>query len=106
MRLVTAIRLSPGTPLRKPGQWVDVDEDTYERLSALGVLATDANAPASTPSVASTEDAEGEGVPASHRGVKRPIKAASAVEWKAFAEAKGLNVKGLSKQQIIAAINK
>lgn len=107
MRLAKSVRFSLDTPLWREGQVVEVDEDTFERLKDRGVFAP-ADAPTPDPVVPATDvDAPVVDDPAPGRGsARRPKRAASADEWKRFAESQGLSTKGLTKQQIIAAVNK
>lgn len=101
--LAKAIRL-PGHPLRARGAVVDVDEATAARLRERGVLVDETAAPEPSPVKVDppVKDEKPEG------GVEqaaKPAKSAKIELWQDYARANGLDPKGLSKQELIAALS-
>lgn len=104
VKLVKAVRL-PGFPLRPAGYVMDVPQDVVDRFSALGVFAGDEPESAAEPvEQAKPSAVEVEPEPKPKR-VNRPRRSAPLAEWRKFAESQGISVKGLSKQDLIAATN-
>ena len=105
--LAKAIRL-PGQPLRARGSVVDVDEETAERLRARGGLVDETAVPelAEEPArvVEPVEEKQPEGVDGVEKAAK-PAKSAGIEAWRDYARANGLDPKGLSKQELIAALS-
>lgn len=105
--LAKAIRL-PGHPLRARGAVVDVDEATAERLRARGVLVDETAAPERVKGparvVEPVEEKQPEGIDGVEEAVK-PAKSAGIEVWRDYARANGVDPKGLSKQEIIAALS-
>ena len=97
--LAKSIRL-PGDRLRRVGEVVDVSDEVHERFAPLGVFVVDEPAP--EPEPAPAPDPEPEPAP-EQKGVKRPARTAPVDVWRAYAEAQGIDPKGLSKAEIIAA---
>lgn len=99
--LAKSIRL-PGDRLRRVGEVVDVSDEVHERFSPLGVFVSDDPAPVTVkPEVPADERASEPDVPM----VKRPARTAPVDTWRAYAEAQGIDPKGLSKAELIAATN-
>lgn len=97
--LAKSIRL-PGDRLRRVGEVVDVSDEVHERFAPLGVFVADEPAPVAEPAPAPAPESE----PApEQKGMKRPARTAPVDTWRAYAEAKGIDPKGLSKAEIIAA---
>ena len=103
--LAKAIRL-PGHPLRARGAVIDVDEATAERLRARGVLVDETAAPEPAPVKVDSpvKDEKPEGVDGVEQAAK-PAKSAKIELWQDYARANGLDPKGLSKQELIAALS-
>lgn len=103
--LAKSIRL-PGDRLRRVGEVVDVTDEVLGRFAPLGVFAVDA--PATTPvedkpqADAPTEDSGADDAPAV-AAVKRPARTAPLDTWRAYAREQGIDPKGLTKAEIIAA---
>lgn len=105
MRKVTlakSIRF-PGGPLRVQGTTIEVEDALYDAYVGKGVFVSDvdsepAPAPASVPEPASKEPA-----PVKAPKVTKPAKAASLTRWREYAQSLGIDHKGLSKAEIIAA---
>lgn len=105
--LAKAIRL-PGHPLRARGSVVEVDEETAERLRARGVLVDETAVPESAEEpvqvIEPVEEKQPEGVGGVEKAAK-PAKSAGIEAWRDYARANGLDPKGLSKQELIAALS-
>lgn len=105
--LAKAIRL-PGHPLRARGAVIDVDEKTAERLRARGILADETAVPEPVEEpvqvVEPVDKKQPEGVDGVEKAVK-PAKSAGIEAWRDYARANGLDPKGLSKQELIAALS-
>lgn len=99
--LAKSIRL-PGDRLRRVGEIVDVSDEVHERFSPLGVFASDDPAPVPVKSEVPADERAAE--PDAPR-VKRPARTAPVDTWRAYAEAQGIDPKGLSKAELIAATN-
>lgn len=90
-------------PIRWPGYTAEVDDATFDALSARGVLAVEAPTTVVVEQTAvepTPEPAEDE-PPAEE--VQRPKQAANLETWQAFARGLGIDTKGMTKQEIIAA---
>lgn len=99
--LAKSIRL-PGDRLRRVGEVVDVSDEVFDRFSPLGVFVSDDPAPVTVkPEVPADERAPEPDAPR----VKRPARTAPVDTWRAYAEAQGIDPKGLSKAELIAATN-
>lgn len=109
VKLVKAVRLSPIRPLCLAGSVVEVDEATYGRLVELGAVEVESEAtPEPEPVVEAAPEPEPEQEPEVEPApvVSRPAKSAPEDKWRAYAESLGLDVKGLKKPEIIAAVSK
>ena len=111
VKLVKAVRLSPIRPLCLAGSVVEVDEATYGRLVELGAVEVEAEVeatPEPEPVVEAALEPEPEQEPEVEPApvVSRPAKSAPEDKWRAYAESLGLDVKGLKKPEIIAAVSK
>lgn len=99
---------NPGTAMYVAGDVVDVDDETAEWLERSGALAApkaakktrEPEAPTGQPQdVAPKQQAP---APAKEAPA-RPARTAPVDTWRAYAEAQGINPKGLSKAELIAA---
>lgn len=102
--LAKAARVPLDGPIRWPGYSADVDDATFDVLSERGVLADEDPAPAPV-----TIDVEEQSAPVEEQSApvedapKRPKQAANLETWQGYARALGIDTKGMSKQEIIAA---
>ena len=99
--LAKSIRL-PGDRLRRVGEVVDVSDEVHERFLPMGVFVTGDPAPVPVKPVVPTDERAPE--PDAPR-VKRPARTAPVDTWRAYAEAQGIDPKGMSKAELIAATN-
>lgn len=109
VKLAKSVRLSPIRPLCLAGSVVEVDEATYGRLVELGAVEVESDAtPEPEPEVVVEAAPEPESEPEVEPApvVSRPAKSAPEDKWRAYAESLGLDVKGLKKPEIIAAVAK
>lgn len=102
-RVTLSTMFRPGDVLFYPGDTIEVDEDTAARLKACKSLVTDrpAKPVAAVKSEATPEPVMNEDPV--DAGPTKPKRAASVEAWRTYAEAQGVDVKGLSKQEIVAA---
>ena len=108
MRRVTLARSwNPGTARYLPGDTVEVDEQTAGWLESCGALASGRTDPAPRAVVAppafEPDPASAEVTPVAS-GPEKPKRTAPVEAWRTYAEAQGLDIKGLSKKDIIAAV--
>lgn len=101
--LAKSIRL-PGDRLRRVGEVVEVSEDVLSRYSSMGVFVRDIDRPSPKPVEARPDEREPAEDPKAKQP-KRPPRTAPVESWRAYAEAQGIDPKGLSKSEIIAATN-
>ena len=115
-KVTLARHWNPGTAMHVPGEVVDVDEETAGWLARTGALVTEQAAPkrpaaqkkpAQPSKVETPEEDPGEAEtpeedPGEAEVVKRPARTAPIGEWRKYAAAQGYDVKGLSKQELIA----
>lgn len=107
VKLLKAIRLAPNTPVRKPGEVVEVEDSLVEKFRGLGVfeeaeVSSEVQpdpAPVVEPEAEPVDEPVAEPTPAKNR----PSRTAGIDDWRAFAKTKGVETKNLSKQEIIAA---
>lgn len=102
--LAKAARVPLDGPIRWPGYAADVDDGTFDVLSARGVLGGEPpevveSAAPETPEVVEPAAPE----PSEEDAPKRPKQAANIDTWQTYARALGIDPKGMSKQEIIAA---
>lgn len=97
--LGVAIRL-PGRPLYKRGSVVEVNEQEKELLQKLGALAS-SELNNNVTVTKQDQPMVTEEVPADK--VQRPAKTASAEKWAEYLNSQGIDPKGLSKREMIAA---
>ena len=105
-KVTLARHWNPGTAMHVPGEVVDVDEETAGWLARTGALVTEQAAPKrpaaqkkpAQPSKVETPEED----PGEAEVVKRPARTAPIGEWRKYAAAQGYDVKGLSKQELIA----
>lgn len=92
----------PGHPVRPAGYTMDVSQDIFDEFEPRGFFVGETEAePASAPATEMVDDESADDEPA--EDVKRPAKTAPVDAWRKYAESLGVEVKGLSKQEIIAA---
>lgn len=92
----------PGHPVRPAGYTVDVSQDIFDEFEPRGFFVGETEAePASAPATEPVGNEPADDEPA--EDVKRPAKTAPVDAWRKYAESLGVEVKGLSKQEIIAA---
>ncbi|MCJ7859266.1 hypothetical protein [Corynebacterium kalidii] len=100
---------NPGAEHHAPGDEVDVDDDVAAWLTRTGAVARPTRKRKAAPAVEPSEDESAAEAPAVEPSEddgdedKRPARTASLDTWKAFAEKQGIQTKGMSKQDIIAA---
>jgi len=109
-KVTLARRWNPGVEVHLPGDVVEVDEVTADWLKRSGATVEGAahrsgrERPAQPveqePEAAASEPEEDSD---EATGVTRPARAASIEVWRKYAEKQGIAVKGLSKQELIAA---
>lgn len=99
--LAKSIRL-PGDRLRRVGEVVEVSDEVHERFAQLGVF--DSGDPAPVP-VKPEAPADERVAEPDAPVVKRPARTAPVDTWRAYAEAQGIDPKGMSKAELIAATN-
>ena len=99
--LAKSIRL-PGDRLRRVGEVVDVSDEVHERFSPLGVFVSGDPAPVQVKAEVPVDERATE---SESPRVKRPARTAPVDTWRAYAEAQGIDPKGLSKAELIAATN-
>ena len=105
MRKVTlakSIRF-PGDRLRLAGEVVEVDDDVFAEFVGRGVFVT--GAPKPSEPVERQREPEADAVQEPAGGApQRPRKAAALDAWRAYATAKGVDPKGMTKAELIAAV--
>lgn len=105
MRKVTlakSIRF-PGDRLRLAGEVVEVDDGVFAEFVGRGVFVTGAPKPSKPVERQREPEAEAEPEPAGD-APQRPRKAAALDAWRAYATAKGVDPKGMTKAELIAAV--
>lgn len=105
MRRVTlakSIRF-PGDRLRLAGEVVDVDDGVFAEFVGRGVFATGAPKPSKPVERQREPEVSAEPEPAGD-APQRPRKAAALDAWRAYATAKGVDPKGMTKAELIAAV--
>ncbi|MGN0095046.1 MAG: hypothetical protein ACI38U_03180 [Corynebacterium sp.] len=107
-RVTLARAWNPGEEYYVPGDEVDVDDDVAAWLKRTGAVARHARKrpkkpDAETAAKADAVPAEEPDAETAEKSDKRPARTASLDTWKAFAEKQGIQTKGMSKQDIIAA---
>lgn len=105
-KVTLARHWNPGTAMHVPGEVVDVDEETAGWLARTGALAPEQAAPkrpAAEKKPAQPAEVETPAEdPDDTEVVKRPARTAPVEEWRKYAQSLGYDVKGLSKQELIA----
>lgn len=105
-RVTLARAWNPGEEHYVPGDEVDVDDDVASWLTRTGAVARPARQRpkgAEEPAETGADSPAGEPDEPAETAAKRPARTASLDTWKAFAEKQGIQTKGMSKQDIIAA---
>lgn len=105
--LAKAARVPLDGPIRWPGYSADVDDATFDVLSALGVIEV-AQEPDPEPDDPSEPEPDPEAdapdeVDEAPEGVERPKKVANLDTWQSYARSLGIDPKGMTKAEIIAA---
>ncbi|QGS33964.1 hypothetical protein FOB82_02390 [Corynebacterium xerosis] len=108
---MTTITLNIQWRGHQPGDTITVDEPTAEWLRRTGATASDSSletAPATAPELDTPDDPDPAPAPeapaeAPAKTWKRPARTAPVATWRAYAEAQGIDPKGLTKAEIIAA---
>lgn len=109
--LAKAFRYSKDRPLGNPGQVVEVSEDTFERHKDSGLFTFGDETANDGPVVEHVEDApiaddDHEETPKPVKGkLSRPKQVASVAVWREYAESLGLKVTGMTKPEIIGAVD-
>lgn len=96
---------SPEDVVHPPGSVVEVDEATAQWLEACGALVDpSAKSAVAKPATKPKQEPKQEPKePVAASEVERPAKTAPVDTWRKYAKSLGVEVKGLSKQEIIAA---
>lgn len=105
MRRVTlakSIRF-PGDRLRLAGEVVEVDDGVFAEFVGCGVFVTGAPKPSKPVERQREPEGSAEPEPAGD-APQRPRKAAALDAWRAYATAKGVDPKGMTKAELIAAV--
>lgn len=105
MRRVTlakSIRF-PGDRLRLAGEVVEVDDGVFAEFVGRGVFVTGAPKPSEPVERQREPEVSAEPEPAGD-APQRPRKAAALDAWRAYATAKGVDPKGMTKAELIAAV--
>lgn len=106
-RVTLARAWNPGEERYVPGDEVDVDDDVAAWLTRTGAVARPTRKRKAAPAAGDESAAEAPAAESSSEDDgdedKRPARTASLDTWKAFAEKQGIQTKGMSKQDIIAA---
>ncbi|OHO71181.1 hypothetical protein HMPREF2692_01310 [Corynebacterium sp. HMSC036D03] len=92
----------PGHPVRPAGFTMDVTDEVFAEFEPRGFFVGETvDEPTPAPAAETVDDESVDDEPA--EDVKRPAKTAPVDTWRKYAESLGVVVKGLSKQEIIAA---
>ena len=92
----------PGHPVRPAGFTMDVMDEVFAEFEPRGFFVGETeDEPTPAPATEPVDDEFADAEPADE--VKRPAKTAPVDMWRKYAESLGVEVKGLSKQEIIAA---
>lgn len=103
VELAVGARL-PGYPLRPAGYVMEVDEETYREFNARGFFVDPAAVPVESEPEETVEAEPVEAEPVDEKPtVERPKNAANLKVWQEYAKTQGIDPKGLSKREIIAA---
>lgn len=104
MRRVTLARAwNPGTGVLLRGSSVEVDDAMAEWLEAQGALASEVVSKPSGPVVTRTAEPKPAPVEKVAEGPSAPKRTESLDVWREWAKKKGIDPKGLTKKEIIAA---
>ena len=92
----------PGHPVRPAGFTMDVMDEVFAEFEPRGFFVGETEAePTPAPATEPVDDESADDEPAEDVG--RPAKTAPVDAWRKYAGSLGVEVKGLSKQEIIAA---
>lgn len=90
--------------LVRAGESLEVADEDFERFYRLGAVVKEGDAPAVKQKAEPAPEPASEKAPAVPVGeVERPAKAASLARWREYAESVGVETKGMSKAELIAA---
>lgn len=104
MRRVTLARAwNPGTGVLLRGSSVEVEDELAEWLEAQGALASEVVSKPAGPVVARTAKPKPAPVEKVAEGPTAPKRTESLDVWREWAKKKGIDPKGLTKKEIIAA---
>lgn len=101
VKLSKSVRI-PGSILRRSGSVVDVTEEQLGWLESLGAVARPAK---KTVTVTKSPSVKTPKKKVEKAEIPRPAKSASVDQWADFVTAKGIDPKGLSKREMIAAVS-
>ncbi|MCT1491348.1 hypothetical protein M3G47_01280 [Corynebacterium sanguinis] len=105
-KVTLARHWNPGTAMHLPGEVVEVDDTTADWLARTGALAPEqavSQRPAAEKKPAQPAEVETPAEdPDDAEVVKRPARTAPVEEWRKYAQSLGYDVKGLTKQELIA----
>lgn len=90
-------------PIRWPGYTAEVDDATFDALSARGVLAVEVPTTVVVEQPLTESATEPADVVSPTEEVQRPKQAANLETWQVYARGLGIDTKGMTKQEIIAA---
>ena len=100
--LAKSIRF-PGDRLRLAGEVVEVDDGVFAEFVGRGVFVTGAPKPSKPVERQREPEGSTEPEPAGD-APQRPRKAAALDAWRAYATAKGVDPRGMTKAELIAAV--
>lgn len=104
MRRVTLARAwNPGTGVLLRGSSVEVEDELAEWLEAQGALASEVVSKPAGPVVTRTAKPKPATVEKAAEGPTAPKRTESLDVWREWAKKKGIDPKGLTKKEIIAA---
>lgn len=101
VKLAKSIRF-PGGPLLKQGSTHDIEDALFDEFVDKGVFVVD-TPPVVEPAAPVEEVVESDSDVEVDEGVSRPAKSAPVTAWREYADSLGVDTKGLSKAEIIAA---
>lgn len=93
----------PGHPVRPAGYTMEVSDEVFAEFEPRGFFVSDTGDEPEPAGPVSEETAPAPVADEPVDEVKRPAKTAPVDAWRKYAKSLGVEVKGLSKQEIIAA---
>lgn len=100
VQLKKSVQLTPGGIVHAAGEVIDIDDHTRDQLLDWDAITISTPEPESEPVEVETHIEESE---PSQPELPRPAKTAPLATWQKYATALGIDPKGLTKQEIIAA---